>query len=228
MTTPDEGFWAHLGAREQALVLAVAHERRVGAGRRLLYEGQRGPSLVLITRGRVKITSLTIDGEERLLALRGAGDLLGEMAGLSGCPRTATVTAIDDVSALVLPSDEFERLWRTEPKILSALVHALIQRVAAADQARIELIDDAPVRVRRLLSDLVDRFSVPEPGGGRRIDISLTQEELAGLVFTSRGVVATVLRELREQGLVRTGRRELVITDADALRRTVPSDDQAA
>ena len=48
------------------------------------------------------------------------------MAGLSGCPRTATVTAIDDVSALVLPSDEFERLWRSEPKILSALVHALI------------------------------------------------------------------------------------------------------
>ena len=67
-----------------------------------------------------------------------------------------------------------------------------------------------------------------EPGGGRRIDISLTQEELAGLVFTSRGVVATVLRELRQQGLVRTGRRELVITDADALRRAVRSDDEAA
>jgi hypothetical protein len=69
---------------------------------------------------------------------------------------------------------------------------------------------------------------VPTPGGGRRIDISLTQEELASLAFTSRGVVAGVLRDLRERGLVHTGRRELIVTDPDALLRAVRSDEEAA
>jgi len=225
---PDGGFWAHLGERERSLVLASGQERRVGAGRRLYDEGQRAPSLVVIMRGRVKVSSVTIDGEERLLALRSEGDLLGEMATLTGRARTATVTAIDDVRAVVLPAEEFERLWRAEPVILMALVRALVHRVEEADRARMELLDEAPVRVRRLIADLVDRFSAPEPGGGRRIDVSLTQEELASLAFASRGVVATVLRELRERGLVRTARRELVVTDPEALRRAVRADDTAA
>jgi CRP-like cAMP-binding protein len=193
----------------------------MGAGRRLFEEGQPAPTLVVILQGRVKITSVDPKGERRLLALRGEGDLLGEMAGLVGGSRTATVTAIGDVQALAIDRAELERLWRKEPAILGAVVRALVHRIEQADRARIDLLDEAPVRVRRLLADLVDRFSVPEEGGGRRIDVSLTQEDLAGLAFTSRGVVAGALRELRAQGLVRTGRRELVITDVGALRRSI-------
>jgi len=175
-------------------------------------------------QGRVKVSSLTIDGEERLLALRSAGDLLGEMATLTGRTRTATVTAIDDVRAVVVPAEAFEHLWRTEPVISKALVRSLVHRVEEADRARMDLMDEAPARVRRLLADLAERFSEPDPSEGVRIDVALTQEELASLAFASRGVVATVLRELREQGIVRTGRRELVITDPGALGRRVRSD----
>ena len=223
-TPPAGGFWAQLGERERELLVAAGHERRVAPGRRLFDEGQRAPSLVVIMRGRVKVSALTLDGEERLLALRSAGDLLGEMATLTGRPRTATVTAIDDVRAVVVPADAFERLWHTEPVIASALVRALVHRVEEADRSRMDLLDEAPARVRRLLADLVARFSVREPGGGARIDVPLTQDELASLAFASRGVVATVLRDLRDQGLVRTGRRELVITDPQALARRVQSD----
>ena len=84
--TADGGFWAQLGVREQALVLAVAHERRVGAGRRLLYEGPRGRSLALIPRGRVKISSVTIDGEERLLAFEAPVTSSARWPGSAGAP----------------------------------------------------------------------------------------------------------------------------------------------
>jgi CRP/FNR family transcriptional regulator, cyclic AMP receptor protein len=218
---PNRGFWALLGERERALLLASGQQRRVGAGRRLFEEGRPAPTLVVILQGRVKVSSIDQRGERRLLALRGEGDLLGEMAGLIGGSRTATVTAIDEVRALAIDREEFERLWRKEAAILGAVVRALVHRIEQADRSRIDLLDEAPLRVRRLLTDLVDRFSLPEPGGARRIDVALTQEDLAGLAFTSRGVVATVLRELREQGLVRTGRRELVVTDVDALRRSL-------
>jgi CRP-like cAMP-binding protein len=219
-TPPDGGFWAQLGERERRLVLEEGHERRVAPGRRLYEEGQRAPSLVVILRGRVKVSSVTLDGEERLLALRREGDLLGEMATLTGRSRTATVTAIDNVRAVVVPADAFERLWRSEPAVLLALMRSLVHRVEEADRARMDLLEDAPTRVRRLLADLADRFSVREAGGAVRIDVALTQEELAGLAFASRGVVASVLRDLRSQGIVRTARKELVITDPVALERS--------
>src|SRR6186713_2730121 len=66
-TPPAGGFWALLGERERGLLMAAGHERRVAPGRRLYDEGERAPSLVVIMRGRVKVSSLTIDGEERLL-----------------------------------------------------------------------------------------------------------------------------------------------------------------
>ena len=223
---PDGVFWDLLGARERELLTSSGQERRVGAGRRLFEEGQRAPTLVVILQGCVKISTVAYDGEDRLLALRGPGDLLGEMAGLIGGSRRATVTALDDLRVLAVAREEFERLWRKEPAMLAALVRALVHRIEEADRARIDLLDEAPVRVRNLLTDLVDRFSVPDRRGGRRIDLSLTQEDLANLSFTSRGVVATVLRDLRDQGLVHTGRRELVVTDPEALRRAVrPGDD---
>ena len=220
-TPPNGGFWAQLGERERALLLAAGHERRVTPGRRLYDEGQRAPSLVVILKGRVKVSSVTLDGEERLLALRREGDLLGEMATLTGRARTATVTAIDTVRAVVVPAEGFEQLWREEPVVLLALVRSLVHRVEEADRARMDLLEDAPTRVLRLLVDLVDRFSVRDAGGGVRIDVALTQEELAGLAFASRGVVASVLRDLRTRDIVRTGRKELVITDPGALERLV-------
>ena len=226
--SPVRGFWAQLGERERGLTAAAGRERRIGPGHRLFDEGQRAPSLVVIMRGRVKVSSLTMAGDERLLALRCEGDLLGEMATLTGRTRTATVTAIDEVRVVVIPADEFERLWRAEPVILAALVRSLVHRVEEADRSRMDLLDEAPTRVRRLLADLAERFGVADPGGGVRIDIALTQEELASLAFTSRGVVATTLRELREQGIVRTARRELVVADPAALVRRVGAHDPAA
>jgi CRP-like cAMP-binding protein len=225
---PNGGFWAQLGERERRLLLEAGHERRVAPGRRLYEEGQRAPSLVVILRGRVKVSSVTLEGAERLLALRREGDLLGEMATLTGRSRTATVTAIDNVRAIVVPADAFEGLWRSESAILLALMRSLVHRVEEADRARMDLLEDAPTRVRRLLADLADRFSVPEAGGAVRIDVALTQEELAGLAFASRGVVASVLRDLRNQGIVRTARKELVITDPAALERSARSRDPAA
>ncbi|MFL6204446.1 MAG: Crp/Fnr family transcriptional regulator [Acidimicrobiales bacterium] len=224
---PDGGFWALLGEQQRARLVSTGRERRVASGRRLFEEGRPAPSLVVILQGCVRISTVGRGGEERLLAVRGVGDLLGEMGGLIGGTRTATVTAVGDVRALALAREELEQLSRAEPAILQALVRALVHRIQEADRARLDLLDEAPVRIRRLLVDLVHRFSVPIAGSARRIDVALSQEDLASLTFTSRGVVATTLRDLRERGLVQTGRRELIVTDVAALERSARRDDAA-
>ena len=83
-TPSDAGFWALLSERGRALLMASGRELRVPPRRRLFEEGRPAPSLVVILEGRVKVSTVAYDGEDRLLALRGAGDLLWEMAGLIG------------------------------------------------------------------------------------------------------------------------------------------------
>jgi CRP-like cAMP-binding protein len=210
-------FWDELGERSRELLAAAGRERRVAPRRHLFDEGERASTVAVLLDGRVKITTTTLAGHERLLAVRGPSDLVGEMATFTDVRRTAAVTAIDALRALVVPAATFAALWDREPEVLRAFVRMLVARVQEADQARMDLLDDAPVRVRRTLVTLANRFGSPSGDGGCRIELGLTQDELAHLAFTTRGVVTTVLRDLRAVGLVRTGRRSLELVDVAAI-----------
>jgi CRP/FNR family transcriptional regulator, cyclic AMP receptor protein len=212
------GFLGRLGDRERQALLASGAERFYPAGRPVFGEGRSADTLVVLLDGRVKVTTSTTEGNEHLLALRGPGDLLGELSTLVGEERTSTVIAIDDVRLLVVPIVAFEALLAAHPPMSSTLIRMLVERVLEADRNRMELALPADDRLARLLVRLADRFGRVGDGGTVRIDLRLSQDELAALVSTSRGAVSMALRGLREAGLVRTARREIVLLDLDRLR----------
>src|SRR5205085_10905781 len=70
----------------------------------LLSQGEQGLGLFILTKGTVRITRKNSpDGPEEVLGTAGAGDVIGEMALLDDLPRSATVTAVDEVTVLTLP-----------------------------------------------------------------------------------------------------------------------------
>lgn len=215
------GFLGRLGDQERAALLASGTERFYPASRPVFDEGRSADTLVVVLDGRVKVTTVTVDGTEHLLALRGPGDLLGELSTLVGEERTSTVVAIDDVRLLVVPIVAFEALLAAHPSMSSTLIRMLVERVLEADRNRMELARPADERLARLLVRLADRFGRPGDDGTVRIDLRLSQDELAALVSASRGAVSAGLRGLREAALVRTGRRDLVLLDLDRLRATI-------
>jgi CRP/FNR family cyclic AMP-dependent transcriptional regulator len=193
-------------------LLASAAVRRFEAGEVLMRQGEPGSYVFLLVAGRVKVARVDANGNEFLLAVRGAADIVGELAVLGGQMRSATVTALVPCIAYVLSAAAFLRIIR-ERRIEQILLRYLIARQRESDDARAELAGlNATQRVVRVML----RFA--SVAGGDQPDIGLSQEELAAAAGLSRASVAAVLATLRRRGLVVTRRRSLVICDLAKLR----------
>src|SRR5579864_4570921 len=110
------GWFAQLPAVERAALHAegAAHHYRTGAT--LFHEGDPSDWVLLVTRGRVKVASVTADGKDVVLAVRGPGDLVGELSALDGLPRSAAATALDEVDARVVTADRFRAFLAAHPQ----------------------------------------------------------------------------------------------------------------
>src|SRR5947199_6767953 len=93
-----------LDKKDLRILAASCQERKYSAGSTLIKQGDMGVGLYIIKEGTVRVTrSSSPGGPEEELNTLGAGSVLGEMALLDDLPRSATVTAVDDVTALLLP-----------------------------------------------------------------------------------------------------------------------------
>ena len=133
------------GLRKQELkdLATYCREGTFSAGSVLLSQGEQGLGLFILTKGTVRITRKNSpDGAEEVLGTAGAGDVIGEMALLDDMPRSATVTAVDDVTLLALPLWEFRRILRdilrNDPDVGLDLLAVLSRRLRKAEQRATE------------------------------------------------------------------------------------------
>jgi CRP/FNR family cyclic AMP-dependent transcriptional regulator len=207
-----------LGARDRLLTLGAGC--RFQPGEFLLREGERSDHVLLLTHGRVKLTSRAENGYAVVLGIRGPGDLVGEMAGLDSHPRSATVVALDPVLARIISGSDFRDFIDHERGAGIALAELIASRLRAANRRRLEF-GAFPVRRRLALVLLdLDRWhgvSASDDGNCRDIDLALSQADLAGLVGSSLESAAKAIRDLARQGIIRTRRRHVTILDRSAL-----------
>jgi CRP/FNR family cyclic AMP-dependent transcriptional regulator len=214
-----EEFLAQLDPADQAALVEHGMQRRWPTGASLFLEGEKSASVLVVVTGRVKVFSLTEHGEEVVLAVRGPGALLGELSAVDGAPRSASVAALEPVTALVVPVSAFLDFLGSHGHAATVLLRMIAARQRDSDRKRFEFASfDIPARVAGRLVELAERFGQPD-GTGVRIDVALSQDELAGWVGASREAVAKALRVLRDRGLVTTGRRTMTVLDLEALRK---------
>lgn len=166
----------------------------------LLRQGDPATHVILLGSGSVLIMLAGSGGERTLLAVRGAGELLGELAVLDDKPRTATVIAAESCHVHIVPAPDFLEFVNTHDLLTPLLRHA-ITRVRESEVVRFELATaSVPVRLASALSRLVEAASAPTLGHA----IRLTQAELSQMIGASRNAVGMALKPWREQGWVRT------------------------
>lgn len=215
----SHGFLGELAPDELMRLRALAVERRAAAGSPLFREGEASVVVLVLTTGHVKIVRTSADGRETVLGVRGPGDLVGELGAVTGRPRSATALALVPLTALVVPAPAFLDFLRGAPRAGFALVRMLSTRLADADQARAEYGgSNVGVRLARRLLELADSGTRAD-AGGLRLELPLTQDDLAAWIGCSREAVARALAELRRDGVVRSGRRAMWLLDVEELRR---------
>jgi CRP/FNR family transcriptional regulator, cyclic AMP receptor protein len=127
-------LFADLNKRELQTLANSCQERTYKAGETLIKQGDTGVGLYVITAGHVHVMRANNpDRAEVDLGTYGPGDVLGEMALLDDLPRSATITAVDDVTALLLPVWEFRTIIRNHPDIALTLLGVLSRRLRKAE-----------------------------------------------------------------------------------------------
>jgi CRP-like cAMP-binding protein len=112
--------------RELDALAAGADELDVPAGKALTRQGERGREFVVIVEGAADVRK-----NGRRVNRLGPGDFLGEIALVSGAPRTATVTTTEPSRLLVLSDRTFRRVVREIPSVQASILRALSERLQA-------------------------------------------------------------------------------------------------
>src|SRR5438067_4965617 len=82
-------FWDALGVRERGLLVKSGRRRSFRRGDRLCREGDRSTTVLVLLTGHVRILTLAPDGREVVVGVRGAGDVVGDIAAVDHRPRSA-------------------------------------------------------------------------------------------------------------------------------------------
>jgi CRP-like cAMP-binding protein len=216
---PATTFLGRLNDRDRRDLLATGVRRSFQPERRLLTEGDDSRHVELIERGFVKITAMTADLTEVVLAIRGPGDIVGELAAISGNQRSATVTTCGHVISVAVRRPEFEAFLAAHPVAAARLTQVVGEKLVWANRRRADFAGcPAKVRVARVLAELVPICGRPY-GDGVRIGVNLTQPELASMIGGKESTVHKALRELRAAGIIATGYSEITVIDPEQLEK---------
>lgn len=213
------GWFAQLPAMERARLHERGTARSFAQGATLFHEGDPSDWVLLLSDGRVKVASVTPDGRPVVLAVCSPGELIGEFSAIDGLPRSATATAIDSVQARVIRAEEFRTFLAGNARASLLLLASVCGRLRRSDRQLVDFVSlDAAGRVARRLVELAEQFGVPTADGTIRIDMPVTQDDLAGWTGSSREAVTKALHNLRDRGLITTGRRAITVLDLNGLR----------
>jgi len=121
-------MFARLGRKELEQVAQLVDEVEVPAGRVLMHQGDHGEEMFIVVAGRFQV-----ERDGRTIAERGPGSALGEISLLSGGPRTATITALEPSTLLVVAHREFNSLMGDHPTVRMQVLEGLAHKIRALD-----------------------------------------------------------------------------------------------
>ena len=190
-------------------ISALLIERRYPKNAIILEEGLPGDYMYVLRDGRVKVTKASQDGREKIIDFFEAGAFFGEMSLLDHAPRSATVRTLEPVTLLALSRRDFLRLLQGSPDLALSLIQELTRRLRATDDQATSVSFQ---RVQDRARGMFDRIARPQAElDGRRVTPSLTHQQIADMIGTSRETVTRAVKELKASGwLGQRGKHYLV------------------
>ncbi|GAA0221624.1 hypothetical protein GCM10010492_19670 [Saccharothrix mutabilis subsp. mutabilis] len=201
-------------------LLTVGTVVRYAGERELIEQDARDSHAYLLLDGMVKVQVTDEAGDTAVLAVRVAGDLVGEMAALDHKPRSATVVTCGDVVAKLITSAELTAFMHRHNDMFVELIGVIDDQLRWANQRRRDFLShSAAERVARVLAELVGSYGREERGGWT-LGIPLTKVELASIAGMKPRTAEKAFSDLRKAGVVISHyRRDVLVPDLDHLRR---------
>ena len=188
-------------------------------GHVLFTAGEQSRGLYVVETGKVRVYRTSPDGREQVLHIEGPGRAVAELPLLDGGAYPASAVTEEESRLLFLPRSEFESLYRSNPDVAQAVIHALGRRLRHLVQVTETLaFRDVAARLALLLAGYAEREgrAVPE---GIEVVLGRTREELSFEIGTARESVSRAFKQLERKGVIRLLERDrILIPDVTKLR----------
>lgn len=195
-------------------LIAVTTRRKYPKEAVVFFEHDLGDALFLIISGRVKVTILSDDGREIILAVLTDNDFFGEMSLLDNEPRSATAIALQDTEMAVLHQRDFLSIVEKRPRVLINLLSTLSSRLRKANHQIGNLaLHDVYGRVARILLEMASE-SGERQEDGRVVFRRPTHQEIANMIGATRETVSRMISDLHRQGYIEISGKNVIIHDA--------------
>ncbi|WP_371778475.1 Crp/Fnr family transcriptional regulator [Streptosporangium subroseum] len=163
--------------------------------------GQRDGNIYLVESGQIKTQMYTRCGKQCLLSIYTAGDVFGELS-LLGPERSETATAMRTSAVRRIPATRL-RAGLTDGNLLEGFIDCLALRLAEQQEVIATMVTmDSEQRLASVLLRLARKIGTRHSPQLRCIEERITQEELSGMVGTTRSRVGYFLKRFRDAGLV--------------------------
>jgi CRP-like cAMP-binding protein len=185
------------------ILFKQARVMRLQPQQTLFTAGDRGESCALVDEGLLKVHVISANGGERILAILGAGALVGELSMIDGAPRSASVSALKETTLRLLTRAAFDAITEQHPDVYRHVSVVLARRLRDIDAA-LTASSFLPVkgRVARALLGLADAFGKDVGGGRILIHQKVSQSDIAAMAGIARENVSRILQEWTRRGLV--------------------------
>ena len=179
--------------------------RKYRAGQLVYLQGARPDRFYYLISGTARSFISTGDGEERVLAVHRAGDLMGEASFFDGCPRVTSAMALEDCLILSVDRAQLDAAFQRHPELALPMLQYLARTVRMLS-GHVES-SALPARQR------VARWLLAQPGR----TLKTTHEGIGQAVGLSRVTVSRVLGELSALGLTALAYRSVTVLDRAGL-----------
>ena len=187
---------------------------------RILSDPEDRNAIWFIKEGLMSLTYGDEEGRGATVLLLGPGDLFGAMEGAQSLDYSESIVALRPTVLCRMTQQQMETLLNRYPDIGYRITKFSLRRIARLQQRLAEIMTK-PVRVRlaALLLNLADEYGQDQPDGSRSVGLTITHDDLARLVGSSREMLSKVMGSFREGSLVRSARKQIDLVDLPTLRR---------
>ena len=178
--------------------------------------GEPGDSLMVVVKGRIKLTNVNVGGKEVVLHFLVPGNIYGEIAAMDGKERAANAVALEDSDVFLIYTRDLMPTLKAYPDAMLEVITALCEKVRAGAA----MLEDSTLEMRARVARGLLRLARQHGQKGVEgicVQLALSQGELGNYLGLSRPNVSRQLGQLKEANVIKIDSTQIVITDEEGL-----------
>ena len=204
-------IFKHLSHHEQKSISEITFEKAYQKGETIYQAGEEFHHLMVLSKGKVKLSRITLNGKEQIIRVVETGDFIGELSLFSQSPTKDYASVLEDSVMCVVDGSKLKALMAKQPDIAFKIMETLTNRLNDAEEViQTNNLLSVDYRLAQKLLSMMDE--------NKLIELTMNRKDLANLLAMSQETFSRKLKLFEDnEWIIQRGLRTIEIIDEDAL-----------